>query len=718
MKAILLFLIDHFPDLLDINLTASIVILFVICVRQLLKGAPKIFSYALWGIVLLRLLVPVSIESPMSFVPERTEFSSMVDINEALPEIEFETARDRESNRWERENTPPGEVLVQTSKTMDAQTYLTFGWLIGVAAMLLCSFVSWWKLRRRVKVRIPFQKGIYIADDINTPFVMGFFRPVIYLPGTLDPAEREYIIAHERHHIRRGDHIFKALGFLALSIHWFNPLVWAAFVLAGRDMEMSCDEAVIRKLGEEVRAEYSASLLNLAAGRRLFVGTPLAFGESDPAGRVRNLEKWRKPAFWVILLCVVLCVVLAVCLLTDPQVTHPSEDDWGVSIVPERVSRTGATAVFNYDAQDGAELYYGEFLSLERLDNGTWVEVEALPGYEYFVGDAIYPVVDGYGMVHDWQDRFGELPDGDYRLGKQVILERSDGTREERILYGAFSLPEAILTGPIPLNQLPEVYSAEQAMIDGCLVQEDGVVRYNQELFHTFAADSWNGEPGFIRIVNWHYGEDSHWNAIDLSFDGTVYTITGDSDSYTYRYLKHYTGEKAWENADHDAFEYYVLVNDDSVTWEDIASGKLNGQDDGLAHWTVYAEFTYLPDRPQIPANLAQAVLVFEGEPLVTITDFDRLEKLYLLFFNAELLGYEPKTHSIGVGLDLVLTSQSGETVTIELDPDDDICRVDGEFVFYGAYDEPSYIEKLWYYLDIAAWPDAVYEKYPNAFRP
>lgn len=301
LASIFNFFCELFPEMLDLNLTASIVILFVICVRQFLKGAPKIFSYALWGIVLLRLLVPVSIESSVSVVPERTEFSSMVDVNDVLPSIEWEDARSREI----RENTPPGQPMVLTGTSVDPQVYLSFIWLAGMVFLTVRSLLSYLGLRKRVKVSISFRKGIYIADDIDTPFVMGFLRPKIYLPGTLDPSEREYIIAHERHHIRRGDHIFKALAFLALTIHWFNPFVWAAFVLAGRDMEMSCDEAVIRKLGEDVRAEYSASLLNLATGQRLFAGTPLAFGEGDPTGRVRNLAKWKKPAFWVILICVI-----------------------------------------------------------------------------------------------------------------------------------------------------------------------------------------------------------------------------------------------------------------------------------------------------------------------------------------------------------------------------------------------------------------------------
>ncbi len=873
MESVLLYLIDHFPDLMDINLTATIVIVFVICVRQFLKRAPKIFSYALWGIVLLRLLVPISIESPMSFVPERTEFSSMVEVNEALPEIQFETPQDRAKNEWYRENTPPDEPLAQVSRVLTAQDYLTFVWLLGIAVMLLYSFVSYWKLRRKLKVVVPYRKGIYIADDIDTPFVMGIFRPTIYLPGSLEPWERTFIIAHERHHIKRGDHIFKALGFLALTIHWFNPFVWAAFALAGRDMEMSCDEAVIRRMGEDVRADYSAALLNLATGHRMFAGTPLAFGEGDPTGRVRNLAKWKKPAIWIVVICVVLCAVLAVCLLTDPEIKRPMElaqtvantthivlhndplpdgyfegsdregnivfsdgdtivggalgysipeglydpdehieaflykmgipdymdptlyfrggmtsgdngwlaefesdvpegeeptvyrrhhfypiegilydiwfdmnlldyetteairvcvnlptegpverKDWGLTLTAERVSRTGAHAIFTYGGsipgEEAFELTYDDLLTLDRLENGAWRPVEELPGYEYYVGDSRYPVADGYGMVHEWQDRFGELPDGHYRLGKRVVLQRPDGSMEDRFIYGTFHLPDSIQTGLIPIDKLPKMYSAEQAMIDGCYVQVDGVARENKAQFEAFVLNTWNGIPGVIRLYNCSYQDAFVWSVSDLSYDGNVYTLVSQENTYTFRYLKRFTGEKAWENADHSAYEYYVLVNDNSITWEDIASGKLDMSDwQNPAHWTIYADFAYAPMKPEIPANLKQAILEFNGEELVTTTDFDRLEKLYILFSDAEFLGYEPKTHSIGVGLNLILKTHTGESLIIELDPDSDICRINGAYIFYGVYDEPDYIKKLWYYLGIPQWPDSVYEKFPNALK-
>ena len=876
LNSIALFFYDHLPDMLNLNLTASIVILFVICVRQFLKGAPKIFSYALWGIVLLRLLVPVSIESPMSFVPERTEFTSMVDVNEALPEIEFQTAEDRLDNKRQMEISPTGDPMVLSHSIVEPQHYLTMIWIAGMLFLSVRSILAYLGLRERVKVSVLLQKGVYIADDIDTPFVMGIFRPRIYLPGTLDSTEQKYIIAHERHHIRRGDHIFKALGFLALTIHWFNPFVWVAFVLAGRDMEMSCDEAVIRKLGEDVRAEYSASLLNLATGKRMFAGTPLAFDEGDPTERVRNLARWKKPKCWIILICVLVCVVLAVCLLTDPEITKPMElsqetaqiinivmyndplpegyfesrddkgniiitdgintvggvicysipegiynpddhiesllykmgipdymdsilyylggistwdnngwvaefqsdvaegetpsvhrrhhfypigdyvydiwfdmtqveyekteeirvcmnlpegapiemKDWGVSIKPDRVSRTGATALFVYSGsipgEEGAELTYGDFLSLDRMVDGNWVPCDELAGYEHFVGDASYPVVDGYGMVHEWPDRFGELSDGHYRLGKQLTLTCSDGSSEERMVYGEFSIPDSIQVGPIPLEELPENYSAEQAAIDGCLVCPDGNPRDNIEAFLEFAEACMEGQPGQFRIVHWYYGEDPHYIAEDIIFDGNNYTVKYIESnigivvtSPEYPYLKHFTGEKEEERFPYDAYDHYVLVKDNDITWQEIFDGKYQG------NWRpIFQNYIYYPKKPQMPANPMEATLEFNGELLVTTTDFDRLEKIWILFEEAELLGYEPKTHSIGASLNLILTSKSGETMTIELDPDSDICRINGEYVFYGAYDEPDYIEKLWYYLGIPQWPDVVYENCQNALKP
>ena len=171
----------------------------------------------------------------------------------------------------------------------------------------------------------------------------------IYLPCNMGEKEQEYIILHEQHHIRRFDHVIKALAFLALTIHWFNPLVWVAFVLACKDMEMSCDEAVIRKLGEDVRADYSASLLTLATGHRIIAGTPLAFGEGDTKGRIKNLARWKKPAIWIIVIALILCVILAVCLLTNPIEEAGVED--GVTYYAGTVVDSAMSVVYEGDRE-------------------------------------------------------------------------------------------------------------------------------------------------------------------------------------------------------------------------------------------------------------------------------------------------------------------------------------------------------------------------------
>ncbi len=313
-----------FYQVLDMSRTGSLVIMGVVLLRFLLKKAPKIFSYALWAVVLVRLLCPVSVEAPVSILPE-TEPARQAIVSVSGPETMVSVRPQIEDGELIIRETQVGAeqpVIVTEAYAMDTEmdtgSWLFLIWLSGMGVMALYSLISYWKLKARLVGAVPLEKGLYLADHIPSPFVLGFFFPKIYLPSALGGEERAYILLHERHHIRRGDHIFKALAFLALTIHWFNPLVWLAFILAGKDMEMSCDEAVVKRLGEGIRADYSASLLSFATGRRIFAGTPLAFGEGDPKSRIRNLLNWKKPKFWVIILSAVLCVVLALSLLTDP----------------------------------------------------------------------------------------------------------------------------------------------------------------------------------------------------------------------------------------------------------------------------------------------------------------------------------------------------------------------------------------------------------------
>ena len=312
-----------FPTLLDMSLTGGIVILCVLAARLALKRAPKVFSYALWAVVLFRLLCPVSLSAGISLLgalnaPARQAspaVSTVTYVRPAQPE-ELQPQTDlpvsQPVSRPVATTSPvPPE---QAKQPVDWTAVASWVWLAGVAAMAGYSMIALFRLRRKLVGVFHLGDNLYLADYISTPFVLGLFRPRIYLPSTLTRRELGCIIRHEQYHIRHGDHVVKVLAFAALCLHWFNPLVWAAFVLAGRDMEMRCDEAVVKALGEDGKADYSATLLALSTGRLTIAGTPLAFGEGDPKGRIRNLLGRKQPKLWLSVAAGLVCTaVIAAC---------------------------------------------------------------------------------------------------------------------------------------------------------------------------------------------------------------------------------------------------------------------------------------------------------------------------------------------------------------------------------------------------------------------
>ncbi len=305
-----------FSAVLNTSLTGSLVILPVLLVRLLLKRFPKIFSYALWSVVLFRLLCPLSLSAPVSFLnmlkPETRAATPGTTVVSFLPE-------DAPAFSEALAQRVPAVQSPREPRHLDRKTLIPGLWLSGVAVLGLSGLGQYLLLRKKLVDAVPLERGIYWADHIDTPFVLGVFRPKIYLPSNLPGQELPYILAHERHHIRRFDHIWKLLAYCALCIHWFDPLVWVAFVLAGKDMEMSCDEAVIRQLGPQIRGDYSASLLRLATSKKSIAVTPLAFGQGDTKGRVLNMAKWKKPKVWVSLLCFLLCGAVLVACAVNPK---------------------------------------------------------------------------------------------------------------------------------------------------------------------------------------------------------------------------------------------------------------------------------------------------------------------------------------------------------------------------------------------------------------
>ena len=317
-----------FTRILNMSLTGSIVIAVVLLARFFLKRAPKIYSYALWAVVLFRLLCPLSVTAGLSVLkPLPVTTTPGVSTVSYRPVAQAVRESIPAPIRQQFVPAQPAEQLKQSEKTISPMQVAAYSWLAGASVMAVYSIAQFFALRHRLAESVPVQENVYLADRISTPFVMGVIRPRVYLPSGTPGEERAFILAHEQHHIRRGDPVWKLLGYAALCLHWFNPLVWLAFCLAGKDMEMSCDEAVIKQLGEHIRADYAQALLRLATHKRIVSGMPLAFGEGDTRSRVLNMARWKKPKVWVSILCVVLCLaILAACALNPKQEEKPLEE--------------------------------------------------------------------------------------------------------------------------------------------------------------------------------------------------------------------------------------------------------------------------------------------------------------------------------------------------------------------------------------------------------
>ena len=304
-----------FLRVLNMSITSSYVILFVIGVRLLLKRVPKVFSYILWVAVLFRLVCPFSFAGLYSLLPINTETIPRDIMYAKVPQVDSGVAIiDRSVN-----NLLPAPSAGASVNPM--QIWLTLGavvWLAGVVVLLIYSFFTTIRLYRRLKTARHIFANLYETEATLTPFIFGFFRPKIYLPPDLLPGEKEYIIRHEQTHIKRYDHIIKACAFLALCIHWFNPLVWVAYFLMAEDMEQSCDESVIKALGSSIKKDYSTSLLSLSTGRRIVAGCPLTFAESSIRGRIRNILNYKQPALWVAIATLIVVAVIVVGLMANP----------------------------------------------------------------------------------------------------------------------------------------------------------------------------------------------------------------------------------------------------------------------------------------------------------------------------------------------------------------------------------------------------------------
>ena len=369
------------------SISASYIVLAVLLLRLLLKKAPKWITVVLWGIVAVRLVCPFSIESVLSLIPSAETVSPDImmdrtpEINTGIPII------NQVINPVISGSFTPDPGTSANPLQLWIPTFAVI-WIVGMVALLIYTVISYVKVKRKIGTAVLLRENIYQSENVVSPFVLGIIKPKIYLPFNMNEKDMDHVVAHEMAHIRRKDHLWKPLGFILLTLHWFNPLMWLGYVLLCRDIELACDEKVIKELDHDARADYSQALLTCSVNRRMIAACPLAFGEVGVKDRVKSVLNYKKPAFWIIITAVVACVMVAVCFLTNP----PQKDDdtmsphgdiytdyEGVYITIKSIDKDeGGQNIFNivWHNETDKEITYGEMYTVEYKVGEEWMDTD------------------------------------------------------------------------------------------------------------------------------------------------------------------------------------------------------------------------------------------------------------------------------------------------------------------------------------------------------
>jgi beta-lactamase regulating signal transducer with metallopeptidase domain len=354
---------DLFTQVVVLSLSAALIALLVMALRLVLKKAPRAVICALWALVAVRLLVPALPQSRVSVVPQPVSEGTVVKEISARPVEETVKIREYEPEyvtilarqpQLPVQKEPVKEVKYVEVSAATLEAPKTFGntvlpvlawiWLAGVCEMLLYMAFSYARVRRQVQASLPAGDGTFVCDELSSPFILGVIRPRIYLPSALGEEEKSYVLAHEQAHLKRLDHIWKPLGFVLLSLYWFNPVMWAAYILLCRDIELACDEKVIGREGDGFRKAYSQALIACSAPQRLVTACPLAFGEVGVKTRIRSVLNYKKPAFWILAGAMAVCLVAAGCALTNPKDSQPDASAEAVESTPAQSTEAGKPA--------------------------------------------------------------------------------------------------------------------------------------------------------------------------------------------------------------------------------------------------------------------------------------------------------------------------------------------------------------------------------------
>ncbi len=430
-----------FVDFLNTSITASYIIVAVLLVRVLFKKIPRKFMCALWAIAGLRLALPFSIESSFSLIPSTKTIDPVSGTNYGLRLNSGITALDVPVNNYlvENEMAATSEAITPADKNV-VFSVVAIVWLVGIAAILLYGIISYFKLKKTVSTAVLLKDNIMQSESVVSPFILGIFKPKIYIPFGMDEETQNYVVAHENAHIKRRDHLIKPTGFLLLAVYWFNPLVWIAYILLCRDIERACDEKVVYHMDDNERKEYAQALLGCAVSRSRIAACPLAFGEVGIKERIKGVMNYKKPAFWVIVVAFIACIVAALCFLTNPKNEASNDYEYPYRVV----------ANINYKNSDK------EFTKVLRADSG--VNQTVISGVEYTVGEVNLQTgeitLDFNGDKELISKTFGKpLEFIVLNLTESVKTETEDGTKITFSFVQTQSVDSAVSQAILEYNQ-------------------------------------------------------------------------------------------------------------------------------------------------------------------------------------------------------------------------------------------------------------------------
>lgn len=651
-----------FLKLVNMSITAGWLIIAAVIIRAVLKNAPKSFRFILWALVAVRLVCPFSFESVLSLVPSsepiNTEimFSKSPGIDSGIkavddvinPVIESKLSPDIS------ESVNPMQVIVFAG---------TFIWICGMVIMLLYAFISYLRLRKKTAAFLWIDKNVRICDNISSPFILGVFKPVIYVPSFLNTTQLEYILAHERAHIKRRDYIWKPLGYMLLTVYWFNPLIWLSYILLCRDIELACDERVIKDMNITGRKEYSGVLLDCSIKRRTFMLCPLAFGEVGVKERIKSVLNYKKPAFWLIIIFAVLCVVVSLCLFTSPKKSVSDEPD---KVVPEAT----LSADNNNYADDNNNSYADDNNNNYVDDNITNKPVETAPGDNgLMIGKTDFD-------FNDVKEFLSGLPNKVNKLVKKGCFVTAHGQLiGGRDVWDSFY---ANVKAHIPCDMVSVQFTVEgDAILD--------YVYYNGNTFYCVndsSRDAFGGsDNGGYRELNYPYM--NVYDEVLKNGDKTILIVLSEDEDMTYdEYYKAIASDKYIP----DKLRYINTFNYGNINADITGNEVLENIK------TAYDESKILIDEKKIAKITVTDAETGEVTSYSVLDSSNGFRNILKKYENLELEPVKEEVYRSGYRYKLMLYDADGEYIQSVI-PYKDMVVIDGEI--YGSTVHDTYIALL-----------------------